>query len=262
MFAGLYSLSRGTFATSTCPEVVHSLPIFSAALLAQCCSIALYPQMSNTPPCTGFIIFTTLPRTYTCTYINICYVYNITCTYIVLLIFTLIFCHDFKCARINVNLQLWFSLSLSLSRAWFLKNFTVSISDYIQFILQVQLIWNYMYMLYLQDAVTRRSNSSWCLAPIFWTFGIARRVCKREWMIGGRSELGYHSVHVEWPTPQKHGGGKWRVWWINWITLGMNEKKGNSGHKRKLIRVEIQTPFKAQRFWWCCFRWQRPQESL
>ena len=79
-------------------------------------------------------------------------------------------------------------------------------------------------MLHSQDGVTRRSNSSWCLAPIFWTFGIARRVCKREWMIGGRSELGYHSLHVEWPTPQKHGG-KWRVWWINWITLGMNEKK-------------------------------------
>lgn len=122
MFAGLYSLSRCTFATSTCPEVVHSLPIFSAALLAQCCSISLYPQMSNTPPCTGFTIFTTLPRTYTCTYINdykrlYIYIYDITCTYIVLLIFTLIYCHDFKCARINVNLQLWFSLCLSPSPA-------------------------------------------------------------------------------------------------------------------------------------------------
>ena len=157
MFAGLYSLSRGTFATSTCPEVVHSLPIFSAALLAQCCSISLYPQMSNTPPCTGFTIFTTLPRTYTCTYINDykgMYIYDITCTYIVLLIFTLIYCHDFKCARINVNLQLWFSLSLSLSRAWFLKNFTELISDYIQFILQVQLIWNYI----VHVTFTRRSD--------------------------------------------------------------------------------------------------------
>ena len=45
------------------------------------------------------------------------YIYDITCTYIVLLIFTLIYCHDFKCARINVNLQLWFSLSLSPSPA-------------------------------------------------------------------------------------------------------------------------------------------------